>query len=152
MSKYALITGASAGIGKEIAEVLAEKKYNLVLTARREDRLIDLVSELKQKYDISADYITSDLADRNAPQTLYDFCKSKNYDVEVLINNAGYGIADQFHETSVEVEEKFIAVLGTSVITLTKLFIGDMLKRGAGQIMIVSVSYTHLTLPTRTRV
>ena len=59
MSKYALITGASAGIGKEIAEVLAEKKYNLVLTARREDRLIDLVSELKQKYDISADYITS---------------------------------------------------------------------------------------------
>ena len=69
MSKYALITGASAGIGKEIAEVLAEKKYNLVLTARREDRLIDLVSELKQKYDISADYITSDLADRNAPQT-----------------------------------------------------------------------------------
>ena len=58
MSKYALITGASAGIGKEIAEVLAEKKYNLVLTARREDRLIDLVSELKQKYDISADYIT----------------------------------------------------------------------------------------------
>ena len=65
MSKYALITGASAGIGKEIAEVLAEKKYNLVLTARREDRLIDLVSELKQKYDISADYITSDLADRN---------------------------------------------------------------------------------------
>ena len=62
MSKYALITGASAGIGKEIAEVLAEKKYNLVLTARREDRLIDLVSELKQKYDISADYITSDLA------------------------------------------------------------------------------------------
>ena len=138
MSKYALITGASAGIGKEIAEVLAEKKYNLVLTARREDRLIDLVSELKQKYDISADYITSDLADRNAPQTLYDFCKSKNYDVEVLINNAGYGIADQFHETSVEVEEKFIAVLGTSVITLTKLFIGDMLKRETGQIMIVS--------------
>ena len=59
MSKYALITGASAGIGKEIAEVLAEKKYNLVLTARREDRLIDLVSELKQKYDISADYILS---------------------------------------------------------------------------------------------
>ena len=71
MSKYALITGASAGIGKEIAEVLAEKKYNLVLTARREERLIDLVSELKQKYDISADYITSDLADRNAPQALY---------------------------------------------------------------------------------
>ena len=63
MSKYALITGASAGIEKEIAEVLAEKNITLFLQ-REEDRLIDLVSELKQKYDISADYITSDLADR----------------------------------------------------------------------------------------
>ena len=57
------------------------------------------------------------------------FCKEKNYDVEVLVNNAGYGIESQFHKTSMEVEEKFIRVLGTSVIALCKAFIPDMLEK-----------------------
>ena len=79
------------------------------------------------------------------------FVNQKVMILEVLINNAGYGIADQFHETSVEVEEKFIIPFWNFCITLTKLFIGDMLKRGTGQIMIVS-SVTAFAPPSTIQV
>lgn len=136
--KYALITGASAGIGAEIAKQLAARGYNIILTARRKDRLKEFCQELLTEFNVKVDYFAADLAEPDAPQALYDFCKSKNYDVEVLINNAGYGLPAPFHKTPMEQEEKFIRVLGISVIALTKLFIPDMLKAKNGYIMIVS--------------
>ena len=72
------------------------------------------------------------------PKEIFEFCESKNYQIDLLVNNAGYGIKTSFHETSIEVEEDFIRVLGTSVIMLTKLFIPKMLSNGGGKIMIVS--------------
>lgn len=128
-NQYALITGASSGIGLQIAHQLAQKGFGIILTARREDRLRELSLELAEKYNVKTDFISSDLAEPNAPHEIYSFCKEKNYDVEVLVNNAGYGIESQFHKTSMEVEEKFIRVLGTSVIALCKAFIPDMLEK-----------------------
>ena len=148
---YALIPGASSGIGLEIAYKLAEKGYGIILTARREDRLITYTNEIKDKYGVNVDYVTGDLAMPETPQNIYNFCKDKNYSVEVLVNNAGYGIPSQFHKTSMEDEEKSIRVLSTSVIALSKAFIPDMLENKSGKIMIIS-SVASFTPPSTIQV
>jgi len=138
MSKYALVTGASSGIGLEVSKNLAAKGYNLVLTARRTDLLNDLANDIENQYGVDVDIISKDLSLYDSPKEIYQFCKSNNYDINLLVNNAGYGIKTAFHNTSVEDEENFIRVLGTSVIMLTKLFLPKMIENGGGKIMIVS--------------
>jgi short-subunit dehydrogenase len=120
---YALITGASSGIGLEIANNLASKGFNLILTARREERLSTIAKEIIKKFDVKVDYIPCDLSDINTPKQIFNFCNARDYRVEILINNAGYAIKTPFHETPMEDEEDFIRVLGTSVIALTKIFL-----------------------------
>ena len=122
-NSYALITGASSGIGAEIAKKLAKKGYNLILTARRTKLLENLANEIKQKHNINVDLISKDLSKYEAPKEIFDFCEENNYSVDFLVNNAGYGIKTSFHETSLDDEEDFIRVLGTSVIMMTKLFL-----------------------------
>ena len=138
MSKYALVTGASSGIGLEVSKNLASKGDNLVLTARRTDLLNDLANDIENQYGVNVDVISKDLSLYDSPKEIYEFCESKNYDINLLVNNAGYGIKTAFHNTSVEDEENFIRVLGTSVIMLTKLFLPNMIENGDGKIMIVS--------------
>ena len=138
MSKYALVTGASSGIGLEVSKNLASKGYNLVLTARRTDLLNDLANDIENQYGVNVDVISKDLSLYDSPKEIYKFCESKNYDINLLVNNAGYGIKTAFHNTSIEDEENFIRVLGTSVIMLTKLFLPKMIENGDGKIMIVS--------------
>ncbi|MEY2972355.1 MAG: hypothetical protein RI886_132 [Pseudomonadota bacterium] len=135
---YVLITGSSAGIGLELAHQFASKGYNIVLTARREERLIKLSDDLMQQYGVDAKFISADLADVDAPKKIYDFCKNSNLDIEILVNNAGYSINKKFQDTSEEIEDKFLTVLGTSIVHLTKYFINDFLSRGGGRIMMVS--------------
>ena len=126
-NSYALITGASSGIGLEIAKNLATRGYNLILTARRTELLEALANEITNKHDVKVDFISCDLSKYDAPREIFEFCVSKNYQVDFLVNNAGYGIKTSFHETSIDVEEDFIRVLGTSVIILTKLFMPKIL-------------------------
>ena len=137
-NSYALITGASSGIGLEIAKNFAKKGYNLVLTARRKDLLENIASDISAENNIHVDIISKDLSIKNSTNEIFEFCESKNYQIEILVNNAGYGIKTSFDKTSVEDEEKFVRVLGTSVIMLTKLFIPKMIENGFGKIMIVS--------------
>ena len=94
--------------------------------------------EITDENNIKVDIISKDLSKSGSPKEIFEFCKSNNYKVEILVNNAGYGIKTSFHETSIEAEEDFIRVLGTSVIMLTKLFLPEMLDNGGGKIMIVS--------------
>ena len=135
---YALITGASSGIGLEIANCLAEKGFNLILTARRENILEIASRDISEKYKVKVDFVSSDLSDSSAPDQIFNFCVSKGYQVDILVNNAGYGIKTSFHKTSMDDEEKFIRVLGISVIAMTKIFLPDMIMRGSGKIMVVS--------------
>ena len=135
---YALITGSSSGIGLEIAYYLAEKGFNLILTARRESLLEDISKYISSKYNVKVDFISCDLSLKEAPKEIFEYCNSKNYFVEILINNAGYGISAPLHKSSMEDEEKCIRVLSISVIALTKLFIPIMMEKGGGKIMIVS--------------
>ena len=137
-NSYALITGASSGIGLEIANYLAGKGYNLILTARREDILDEASKNISEKHKVKVDFIASDLGDADAPNKIFNYCEGNNYEVDILVNNAGYGIPTSFHETSMEEEEKFIRVLGISVIAMTKIFLSGMIKRGQGRIMVVS--------------
>ena len=135
---YALITGSTAGIGLDIAKELASRGHNILLTARREDRLKDIAEQLTTDFGVKADYVVADLGDSNAPGIIFDFCASNNYIVDILVNNAGYTINKNFHEISEEEEERFIRVLGLGVITLTKRFIPGMLQLKSGKIMLVS--------------
>jgi hypothetical protein len=137
-NSYALITGGSSGIGFEIAKNLAERGFNIVLVSRNEKNLQDCCRLLTENYAISADFISSDLANKESPSHIYKTTQERGYNIEILINNAGYGIASPFHVTSLEDEERFIRVLATSVISLTKLFVRDMVEKKAGKIMIVS--------------
>ena len=144
MKQYVLITGASSGIGLELAKQFAKIGYNLVLTARRADRLAEISRELAQKYSIDVSYISSDLKDTNAPKLIYEGCIHK--EIAIIVNNAGYSINKKFHETDFEEEEDFLRVLSLSMIHLTKLFLPDMINRGYGRIMMIS-SFAALAPP-----
>ena len=137
-NSYALVTGATSGIGLEISRDLAKRGYNLILIARTSDKLNVISKELIGKFNIKCDCLSSDLTKISAPNEIYDFTKSNNYNIDVLVNNAGYALPKAFHENSMEDEEKCLRVLGTSVIALTKKYINDMISNGGGKIMIVS--------------
>ena len=137
-NSYALVTGATSGIGLEISRDLARRGYNLVIVARTKEKLIETSRELIKEYNIKCDYFSSDLSLLNSPEEIYQFTSQKQYNVEILINNAGYALPNAFHINSMEDEEKCLRVLGTSVIALTKKYINDMISNGVGKIMIVS--------------
>ena len=137
-NKFALITGASSGIGLEISKVLAKKGHNLILVARSKQKLEEVCKELSYIHNIKCNYFSSDLTLIDSPDEIYQFTSQKKYNVDILINNAGYALPNAFHKNTMEDEEKCLRVLGTSVIALTKKYINDMISNGGGKIMIVS--------------
>ena len=138
MKRFALVTGASSGIGLQICHSLARRGYNIILTSRSENKLKTISEEINSKHGVETTYFSCDLAKKEGPQNIYNFCESKNLKIDVLVNNAGYALPDAFEKNSVEDEENCIRVLGTSVISLTKLFVRNMIKNNHGKIMIVS--------------
>lgn len=135
---FSLITGASSGIGLEIAKELASRGKNVLLTARREKRLIKLQNEIISKFNVECDFICADLSQDKSVTKIFNFCKQRGYFINILINNAGYALPNFFHNTPIEEEEKFLRVLSISVISLTKIFLNEMIKKNDGKIMIVS--------------
>ncbi len=97
MTQPALITGASSGIGKEFARIHAKKGGDVVLVARRADKLEELKAELEAKHGVSVLVVAEDLNDPAAPQRIYDAVKAANIEIEYLINNAGFGARGNFH-------------------------------------------------------
>ena len=135
IGKNALITGASSGIGKDIAYIMAEKGINLVLLARREEALIKIKKDLESNFKIRVTVISSDLSQVSEYKKIHDECKRNDFMPDFLVNNAGYGTLDSFHKISYEDHIKFINVLSTSVVSLTQLFIQNMLDNGFGRII-----------------
>ena len=135
IGKNALITGASSGIGKDIAYIMAEKGINLVLLARREEALIKIKKDLESNFKIRVTVISSDLSQVSEYKKIHDECKRNDFMPDFLVNNAGYGTLDSFHKISYENHIKFINVLSTSVVYLTQLFIQNMLDNGFGRII-----------------
>lgn len=140
----AVITGASSGIGEEFARQLATRGVNLVIAARRTERLESLASELKEKHQITVDIITLDLEDREAPRKLFEFATSKG-NVDLLVNNAGRGPYRHFLKTSLEEHEKVMQLNMVSLTSLCHLFANHMVEAGreAAILNVASVaSYT----------
>ena len=136
--KTALVTGASSGLGTDFARELGRLGCNVVIVARREDLLKHLQQELTGKFGINVTVVTLDLSTAEAPQALYDLLKQQNVQVDVLINNAGFGLFGLFAETSLDVELRMIQVNVTALTELTKRFAVPMLARRNGRIMNVA--------------
>ena len=122
MNKTALITGASSGLGKDFATLFAEKGYDLVLTARRKKNLEEISSNLTNQFGIKVFFISCDLSDLKSTEEIYNFCEESKIQIDVLVNNAGYGLTNSFEEISLKDHIDFINVLSTSAIALTRLF------------------------------
>ena len=147
MEKYTVITGASSGIGLEIAKILASKNYNLILVARNFDRLQSIKNDLESKYSIKVKIFRKDLSLSANAEALYLEIKRENLEVEYLINNAGVGNYGHFIETSLQEELNMIELNISSLVILTKLFSQDMVKRGSGSIMNVASLLSFLPFP-----
>lgn len=132
--KTALVTGASSGIGTEIAKRLDSLGFRVILTARRRERLEELAAELTNEPII----ITADLSDRKECFRLYE--ETKDLGVSVLINNAGFGLIGDFDKTDTERELSMLDVNCAAVHILTKLFIKDMIEKDRGFILNVASS------------
>jgi len=131
----ALITGASNGIGLELAKLFARDGYNLVLVARGEQKLNQVADMLRQKAGISAVTIPKDLASPSAPQEIYDRLQAEGIQVDALVNNAGYSIFGPFHELDLKAQMDLLQVNIMSLTTLTRLFLPGMVERDYGKIL-----------------
>ena len=137
-SPVALITGASSGIGLSFARELACRGYDLVLVARRRDRLESIATELQRQYPIQCRVETVDLSRSEEIEPLVQRLESDGIPVEVLINNAGYGLSGAFLSRTWKEHEDFLQVLLLSVCELTHRLLPGMKKRGKGRIIQVS--------------
>ncbi len=137
----ALITGASSGLGADFARILSEKGYDLILVARRKKRMENLAKELKTNVEI----IELDISSTYNCMNLYD--KVKKEKIDILINNAGFGLFGKFDETKLDNELDMIDLNIKAVHTLTKLFLKDFKKRNYGYILNVASAAAFLPGP-----
>jgi short-subunit dehydrogenase len=136
--KFALITGATSGIGHELAKLFAKDKYNLVIVARNEDELEHTASEFKQQYGIEVVPIAKDLFKRESPFELYEEVKNRGIEINVLVNDAGQGQYGEFIESDINREIDIVQLNIIAYMVLTKCFLKDMVARNEGKILNVS--------------
>lgn len=134
---YTLITGGTSGIGYELARIFATNGHNLILVSRDEADLTITRNELLE-LGVDVQIISKDLFDKQSPFDLYNEITEKEYDVEILVNNAGQGQYGEFSDTNIYRELSIIQLNISSLVVLTKLFLQDMLKKGRGKILNLS--------------
>ncbi|MGY6647801.1 SDR family NAD(P)-dependent oxidoreductase [Wenyingzhuangia sp. IMCC45574] len=134
----ALITGASSGIGKELAYIHAKKKGDLVLVARNLEKLTEIKAELESDFGINVHIIQKDLSFLNAAQEIFNEVKSNNIEIDYLINNAGFGGIGRFNERPLHEDLNMIQLNIVALTALTHLFLQDFLVKNQGKILNVS--------------
>jgi uncharacterized protein len=147
-TQTALVTGASGGIGYELAKLFARDKFNLVLVARSGPRLNQVGDELQQQHGISVKSIPLDLGFPQAVQNLFEETQRAGIHVDILINNAGYGASGNFVEAPIEECYGQIQLNVTALTLLTRLYLGPMLERQSGKIMNVASTAAFQPGPT----
>jgi uncharacterized protein len=147
ITKTAVITGASAGLGAQFARLFAQDRHNVVLVARRRDRLDQLATELHQDYAVQAIVIAADLSDPKAPLYLHEELTRASIEVEFLVNNAGLGASGAFAELELASQLDMIELNVKALTHLTGLFLPAMIARRSGRILNVSSAAGFLPGP-----
>ena len=145
--KWALVTGASAGIGAALAQQLAAGGANLILTARRVDRLQELARELSAKHGIQCEVFAADLTRPEAPAAIHAFTEGKRLEIELLVNNAGFGAFGYTHEIDESVLLDMVQVNCAAVVRLTRIYLPRMVERRSGDILIVASTAAFQPVP-----
>lgn len=144
---YAVITGASSGIGYELVQLFAKDGVNVVLVARRKQQLNKIAAELRKEYDIDAIVLSADLSQRDDVMQLCTKITEMDLDVHYLVNNAGFGNYGMFTQSSWDKEEEMIAVNVTALTYLTKFFARLMQTQGHGKILNLGSTASFLPGP-----
>ena len=142
-----LITGASGGIGEEVAYRLAERKNNLLLVARNSEKLAQLCKKIEAETGVHAQYISADLSKPDAPQFVYEESRRMGLEVDLLINNAGIGSGGVFTELTLQSELELVQLNISSLIALTHLYLQDMQRRKTGVIINVASMTAFMPVP-----
>jgi len=145
--KWALVTGASAGIGSALAEQLAAQGVNLLLTARRADRLARLANDLAARHKVQTEIYAADLTRPQAPGEIFRFTEQKRLPVELLINNAGFGAYGEFRKQEAQRLLDMVQVNVAAVAHLTHLFLPAMVERRSGSILILASTAAFQPVP-----
>jgi short-subunit dehydrogenase len=143
--KVAIITGASSGIGKELARIHAERGGDLIIIARRENRLEELREELEQKHGVKVKVMAKDLTELDVAKEIYDEIKESGIEIDYLINNAGFGGRGKFHERDWETDLAMINLNIVALTALTRYFLPYFVERNEGKIM--NTSSTAALMP-----
>jgi len=138
LTEFTLITGASAGIGKALAEEFAKKGNNIALVALSDEKLPKTAQEIRAKYKVKVIYFGIDLSEANAAKKIYQWCQEEKIDVNILVNNAGLGTSGAFENYPPEFYQKIIQLNSTSMTMLTRYFLPHLLKKEKAYILNVS--------------
>lgn len=145
--KTALITGASAGIGRAFAEVFAENDYDLVVVARRSEKLEELKAELESEFGVYVTVLAKDLSNPSASQEIYEDLQKQGLEIDVLVNNAGLATVDAVHKADCADIMNLVNVNVVALTNLTKLFLDPMVERGNGRIINVASIVSFFPTP-----
>jgi uncharacterized protein len=145
--KWALVTGASAGIGVALASRLASGGTHVVLTARRQERLEALSRKLRDAHNVQAEIFAADLSQPDAPKELYELIRAKGIIIDLLVNNAGFGQYGELTEVKAQRLLDMVQVNCTAVVHLTRLFLPEMIARKCGDVLIVASTAAFQAVP-----
>jgi len=146
--KYAIVTGASKGIGKSMAITLAKRKINLLLIARSVDELATLQTDIKNQYGVEVDILPIDLSKTEAPKAVSNWITEKKYAVNILINNAGYGLWGKFGELSLTAQLEMCQLNMVTVTSLCHLLLPILSKEKKAYILNVCSTAAYQAVPT----
>jgi len=145
--RWGLVTGASAGIGVALARELASGGVHLVLTARRMDRLLQLARELDQKHGVKTEVFAADLTQLDAPQRIFEFTTQRGIEIELLINNAGFGQYGALPQVDTQRLLDMVQVNCSAVVHLTRLYLPGMVQRKRGDVLILASTASFQAVP-----
>ena len=144
---FALITGASKGIGKAMAFELAARGYDLAIVARSEDLLKQVSTEIQAKYKVKVEYLPLDLSVATAAKEVFDWSAQNNFDITVLVNNAGYGLSGAFEAYPLEQHVNMLQVNCATLVQLTYLFLPQLRKQTQSYILNIASSSAYQAVP-----
>lgn len=142
---WALVTGASSGLGADFARQLAKKKMNIILTARRTDKMKVIAEEIEKECNVKTHVIEQDLIKPDAIDNIKD--RVGDREIGVLINNAGYGVLGKFHENDYDNQAEMVTLNCVVPVTLTQAFIDPMVKRGKGALIFLASTAAYQGVP-----